>query len=150
MGFFFFLMIRRPPRSTRRYTLFPYTTLFRSCGGKEMPAGPHFRDRLDADLLGRSEHRLEELREHLQHFDVEDEFLERRREPAFEPAGGVQYEVAAPEQRSPQAHLRLVHRLGIRSVGGRRARAAPGCADVPGELAGAEGRLGVLGRAESR
>src|SRR6059058_340160 len=23
-------MIRRPPRSTRRYTLFPYTTLFRS------------------------------------------------------------------------------------------------------------------------
>src|SRR3546814_8907597 len=31
-------MIRRPPRSTRTYTLFPYTTLFRSCGR---------RDRLD-------------------------------------------------------------------------------------------------------
>src|SRR3546814_11451597 len=31
---FFFLMIRRPPRSTRTDTLFPYTTLFRSadCG----------------------------------------------------------------------------------------------------------------------
>src|SRR6266542_4743189 len=28
--FFFFLMIRRPPRST----LFPYTTLFRSLGGR--------------------------------------------------------------------------------------------------------------------
>src|SRR3712207_9196913 len=28
-SFFFFLMIRRPPRST----LFPYTTLFRSVGG---------------------------------------------------------------------------------------------------------------------
>src|SRR2546425_8484036 len=28
MFIFFFLMIRRPPRST----LFPYTTLFRSCG----------------------------------------------------------------------------------------------------------------------
>src|SRR5208283_5653494 len=28
--FFFFLMIRRPPRST----LFPYTTLFRSPGGR--------------------------------------------------------------------------------------------------------------------
>src|SRR3712207_8788490 len=27
---FFFLMIRRPPRST----LFPYTTLFRSCNGR--------------------------------------------------------------------------------------------------------------------
>src|SRR3546814_12872506 len=30
--FFFFLMIRRPPRSTRTDTLFPYTTLFRSNG----------------------------------------------------------------------------------------------------------------------
>src|SRR2546430_17324440 len=31
--FFFFLMIRRPPRST----LFPYTTLFRSCDEKLAP-----------------------------------------------------------------------------------------------------------------
>src|SRR3546814_8581801 len=29
-SFFLFLMIRRPPRSTRTDTLFPYTTLFRS------------------------------------------------------------------------------------------------------------------------
>src|SRR3546814_12647565 len=29
----FFLMIRRPPRSTRTDTLFPYTTLFRSAVG---------------------------------------------------------------------------------------------------------------------
>src|SRR5881394_4128151 len=29
-SFFFFLMIRRPPRSTLDGTLFPYTTLFRS------------------------------------------------------------------------------------------------------------------------
>src|SRR3546814_1179977 len=28
---FFFLMRRRPPRATRTDTLFPYTTLFRSC-----------------------------------------------------------------------------------------------------------------------
>src|SRR3546814_20130022 len=33
MSVFFFLMIRRPPRSTRTDTLFPYTTLFRSSGG---------------------------------------------------------------------------------------------------------------------
>src|SRR3546814_2111532 len=33
---FFFVMIRRPPRSTRTDTLFPYTTLFRS--GLEVPA----------------------------------------------------------------------------------------------------------------
>src|SRR3546814_8669760 len=30
LNFLFFLMIRRPPRSTRTDTLFPYTTLFRS------------------------------------------------------------------------------------------------------------------------
>src|SRR3546814_15059048 len=33
----FFLMIRRPPRSTRTDTLFPYTTLFRSA---DIPLGP--------------------------------------------------------------------------------------------------------------
>src|SRR3546814_14411834 len=32
---FFFLMIRRPPRSTRTDTRFPYTTLFRSIRGFE-------------------------------------------------------------------------------------------------------------------
>src|SRR3546814_12759912 len=32
--FIFFLMIRRPPRSTRTDTLFPYTTLFRSHWGE--------------------------------------------------------------------------------------------------------------------
>src|SRR3546814_20222624 len=31
----FFLMIRRPPRSTRTDTLFPYTTLFRSRAGHQ-------------------------------------------------------------------------------------------------------------------
>src|SRR3546814_3717160 len=35
--FFFFLMIRRPPRSTRTDTLFPYTTLFRSWGSGPVP-----------------------------------------------------------------------------------------------------------------
>src|SRR5256885_9981576 len=47
--FFFFLMIRRPPRST----LFPYTTLFRSanygwpnCEGFCSPANPSYRDPL--------------------------------------------------------------------------------------------------------
>src|SRR3546814_4502419 len=36
---FLFLMIRRPPRSTRTDTLFPYTTLFRSdCRVLDRPA----------------------------------------------------------------------------------------------------------------
>src|SRR3546814_5514560 len=50
--FFFFLMIRRPPRSTRTDTLFPYTTLFRSRGRSAgtapvcLPKGrPPFRSR---------------------------------------------------------------------------------------------------------
>src|SRR5213596_3747268 len=34
---FFFLMIRRPPRSTQDRTLFPYTTLFRSRRGAQKP-----------------------------------------------------------------------------------------------------------------
>src|SRR3546814_16387793 len=39
---FFFLMIRRPPRSTRTDTLFPYTTLFRSHRGRR--GGRSFED----------------------------------------------------------------------------------------------------------
>src|SRR3546814_7507849 len=43
---FFCVMIRRPPRSTRTDTLFPYTTLFRSFGdptqGEESAGGPRF------------------------------------------------------------------------------------------------------------
>src|SRR3546814_10363388 len=37
----FFLMIRRPPRSTRTDTLFPYTTLFRSLHTRDDPARVH-------------------------------------------------------------------------------------------------------------
>src|SRR3546814_4251669 len=44
---FFFLMIRRPPRSTRTDTLFPYTTLFRSrdsfAGSSPIIHAPHSR-----------------------------------------------------------------------------------------------------------
>src|SRR3546814_2374940 len=39
---FFFLMIRRPPRSTRTDTRFPYTTLFRSGPSRPRCAG-HLR-----------------------------------------------------------------------------------------------------------
>src|SRR3546814_13439443 len=35
----FFLMIRRPPRSTRTDTLFPYTTLFRSVSDPDRSDG---------------------------------------------------------------------------------------------------------------
>src|SRR3546814_5534634 len=39
----FFLLIRRPPRSTRTDTLFPYTTLFRSTWDKVRYVGSRLR-----------------------------------------------------------------------------------------------------------
>src|SRR3546814_9965409 len=56
---FFFLMIRRPPRSTRTDTLFPYTTLFRSRYGLS-------EEKFDAQpaviaLPGRLVHQMERL-----------------------------------------------------------------------------------------
>src|SRR3546814_7099872 len=47
--FLVLLMKRRPPRSTRTDTLFPYTTLFRSevCWRKFLNAGPFYK----ADIL---------------------------------------------------------------------------------------------------
>src|SRR3546814_17757580 len=43
---FFFLMVRRPPRSTRTDTLFPYTALFRSAD----PRAARGRGRMSVDL----------------------------------------------------------------------------------------------------
>src|SRR2546427_12847884 len=62
VAFFFFLMIRRPPRST----LFPYTTLFRSRRPAPSRLGLHSDDligRVDADpvparVLGHDAHRV--------------------------------------------------------------------------------------------
>src|SRR3546814_14276062 len=51
-------MIRRPPRSTRTDTLFPYTTLFRSPGRVEMIAGRGNRRRCDGERASRLETRL--------------------------------------------------------------------------------------------
>src|SRR3546814_958007 len=45
---FFFLMIRRPPRSTRTDTLFPYTTLFRSLPVAEHAPGARTPTRIIA------------------------------------------------------------------------------------------------------
>src|SRR3546814_15162413 len=54
----FFLMIRRPPKSTRTDTLFPYTTLFRSTGHRldrpertRRPAPPPMITRLSQSRL---------------------------------------------------------------------------------------------------
>src|SRR5688500_20383557 len=59
MAVFFFLMLRRPPRST----LFPYTTLFRSQTGEDRQAGRRGKHaKVDADVRdARSEEHTSEL-----------------------------------------------------------------------------------------
>src|SRR5258707_3775666 len=64
MLFFFFLMIRRPPRST----LFPYTTLFRSgvagyhlLGCPVQPVGQQYRSSQTMSQQARSEEHTSEL-----------------------------------------------------------------------------------------
>src|SRR5213076_3652025 len=57
---FFFLMIRRPPRSTRLVTLFPYTTLFRSPLGNPADAARHLARTVEI-REGRSEEHTSEL-----------------------------------------------------------------------------------------
>src|SRR3546814_1392900 len=65
-------MIRRPPRSTRTDTLFPYTTLFRSLGDGvvmtvvEHPGGDHLQQdqRRDDDQHGAAEQRSRQQAAH--------------------------------------------------------------------------------------
>src|SRR5210317_1666126 len=64
---FFFLMIRRPPRSTRYPTLFPYTTLFRSGDGGVQAvdeAGACVADEHVDEGPDRSEEHTSELQSH--------------------------------------------------------------------------------------
>src|SRR3546814_14150924 len=57
----FLLMIRRPPRSTRTDTLFPYTTLFRSLLRGD---GGHAVDRLGESLAVDLQHLVVAGRDH--------------------------------------------------------------------------------------
>src|SRR3546814_6871078 len=60
-------MIRRPPRSTRTDTLFPYTTLFRSFETNQAPVATasvvQVREPLNRNSIGRWRHYEAELRE---------------------------------------------------------------------------------------
>src|SRR3546814_9925597 len=68
----FFLMIRRPPRSTLTDTLFPYTTLFRSdrergghAGGDHLRAAGACHGRLLAGLSAAGNDRDHDARRHI-------------------------------------------------------------------------------------
>src|SRR3546814_6999402 len=54
-------MIRRPPRSTRTDTLFPYTTLFRSADGSGVLVGQRVADD-PADVIFAKHRRVEIVR----------------------------------------------------------------------------------------
>src|SRR4051812_49843287 len=60
LSFFFFLMMRPPPRST----LFPYTTLFRSCPSRRSPASRRCSGSSPAPAC-RSEEHTSELQSHV-------------------------------------------------------------------------------------
>src|SRR5438132_1869758 len=97
---FFFLMIRRPPRST----LFPYTTLFRSRMSRAVQpdcrasAAPR-----SASVITRSEEHTSELQSHS---DLVCRLLLEKKKTAGEGAVTMQH-CAAPPQRQP---LDDVHR----------------------------------------
>src|SRR3546814_11102180 len=110
---FFFLMIRRPPRSTRTYTLFPYTTLFRSTR-KGDEGG---QDRRDARDGGRPFGRLvarraaPDVRSRRALYDADafeesqlgrrvDRRAGARRDHRFRAAGGSRNEQHRPDRRS--------------------------------------------------
>src|SRR3546814_4441584 len=60
--FVFFLIVRRPPRSTRTDTLFPYTTLFRSGGDHRVDLGLVHTLRPGRDGIQRQRYRRERHR----------------------------------------------------------------------------------------
>src|SRR3546814_7866322 len=65
-------MIRRPPRSTRTDTLFPYTTLFRSASLEQQAAS----NRGNVDLL----HQVTQIKNELQALRSQLEELQRKNE----------------------------------------------------------------------
>src|SRR3546814_16780827 len=86
---FFFLMIRRPPRSTRTDTLFPYTTLFRS-GVEDLLAA----------RLGARARRVEDLDDQL--------ILARLQIGGDVETEGVEAALVRADDRSVDAHGRFI------------------------------------------
>src|SRR3546814_12015999 len=102
----FFLMIRRPPRSTLTDTLFPYTTLFRSdrergghAGGDHLRAAGACHGRLLAGLSAAGNDRDHDARRHI---------------------GGAVFGAAAPCARGRFGPALSRRARGGRSAAGRR------------------------------
>src|SRR3546814_9387589 len=90
---FFFLMIRRPPSSTRTDTLFPSTTLFRSVRGKS--GGD-----LSRSLRRAGRHLLEALPVPSEKVQIGMESLRQRDLPAAHPCERGRGQIAVEAQQS--------------------------------------------------
>ncbi len=75
------------------------------------------------------------MREPLHDFGIDDELLERRRQPALQPAQSVMNQVGVPHDRGPAGHHRFVHRLRVGRVRGVHVGGAVGQVVTPGQLA---------------
>src|SRR3546814_18128120 len=98
---FFFVMIRRPPRSTRTDTLFPYTTLFRSRGLGDLRPGA---GRRAAHRRDRRRRRRRQAGDSLRRLPPTPARIcsRRRADPSLRPAG------PAPERHSGRAPAALL------------------------------------------
>src|SRR3546814_4621135 len=88
----FFLMIRRPPRSTRTDTLFPYTTLFRS---------PDARAKTVGGVVGKCDRLLDRLEGGDRQDGTEDLLLEDAHVVLTHEHGRL-YEIALVERTARQ------------------------------------------------
>src|SRR3546814_16222174 len=123
-------MTRRPPRSTRTDTLFPYTTLFRSAGLDDLAEDLQARDEavagggvirqadvprlLAADIVAVAAHR----RQHLAVADPGAQQVQAPgREMAFEPEVGHHRsdQPAAAQQAAPRTEGRGVGKERVRT-----------------------------------
>src|SRR3546814_9053511 len=102
--FVFFLMIRRPPRSTRTDTLFPYTTLFRSSYQARMPIGIRCRKGFDLRAAVR--------RHHNHRADYRDSIISEKRSGEDEPHGKVRaVEIFAMRSEEHTSELQSLMRI---------------------------------------
>src|SRR3546814_14326475 len=123
-------MIRRPPRSTRTDTLFPYTTLFRS-----RAAGRRDRDRPGCGWRGREVRRRpwdgkigsgpapgQPERQTLERQTLERQTLERqtleRQTAGARNRTGTSVTSAGDSEKPPATPRRNVHRQGLRALAG--------------------------------
>src|SRR3546814_14493332 len=124
---FFFLMIRRPPRSTRTDTLFPYTTLFRS-SEQEMPDEDDKKTAKPAEAAGKApEGPAGEVSASEEGGDADQdammaEWEAMAAEGEAEPEGEAAPEAAAPAARAARSEAR---RVGNDCVSTGRSRWSP-------------------------